>query len=187
MREMAHRSGNLMQVVSSIARQTFRPDSDQSEALSAFSARLELLSRANYAVARGGWGTVRFRTIVSEALGPMRERFDLTGRDIVLPAELAFDLSLVLHELATNSTKYGALSRTNGTIAVSWQLLRTAPSDRVLKIEWRDSAPSSWTAEKSTRFGSTLKRLLIEKKWKGRIEAQLSQGYRWVCTIPLPA
>jgi two-component sensor histidine kinase len=186
MREMAHRSGNLMQVVSSIARQTFRPDSDQAEALRVFSARLELLSRANYAVARGGWGTVRFRTLVTEALGHMRERFDLAGRDIVLPAELAFDLSLVLHELATNSTKYGALSRSIGTISVSWQL-RAEPPGRALRIEWRDPTPSSWTQEKGSRFGSTLKRLLVEKKWKGQMKVELSNGYRWTCTIPLPA
>ena len=77
MREMAHRSGNLMQVVTSIARQTFHPESDRLASLNAFSARLELLARANYAVARGGWSTIRFRAIVSEALSPMRERFDL--------------------------------------------------------------------------------------------------------------
>jgi two-component sensor histidine kinase len=187
MREMAHRSGNLMQVVTSIARQTFRPESDRLASLSAFSARLELLSRANYAVARGGWSTIRFRTIVSEALGPMIERFDLAGRDIVLPAELAFDLSLVLHELATNSFKYGALSRSIGTVAVSWQLRRSEPSGRVLRIEWRDPTPSSWTPEQGARFGSTLQQLLVEKKWKGRMEVDSSNGYRWVGTIPLPA
>ncbi len=187
MREMAHRSGNLMQVVTSIARQTFLPESDRLASLSAFSARLEMLSRANYAVARGGWSTVRFRTIVSEALGPMIERFDLAGRDIVLPAELAFDLSLVLHELATNSIKYGALSRSIGTVAVSWQLRRKESSGRVLKIEWRDPTPSSWTPEQGARFGSTLQRLLVEKKWKGRMDVDLSHGYQWVATIPLPA
>lgn len=187
LREMAHRSGKLMQVVTSIARQTFHPGSDRSEALSAFSARLELLSRANYAVARGGWSTIRFGAILSEAIGPMRERFDFTGRDIVLPAELAFDLSLVLHELATNSVKYGALSRPHDTIAVSWQLRRAEPSRRVLRIEWYDSTPSAWTSDMGAHFGSTLKQLLVEKKWKGKMDVDLSDGYRWVCTIPLPA
>lgn len=117
----------------------------------------------------------------------MRERFDFSGRDIVLPAELAFDLSLVLHELATNSVKYGALSRPHGTIAVSWQLRRPEPSHRVLEIEWRDPTPSAWTPEKGARFGSTLKRLLVEKKWKGQMDVELADGYRWVCTIRLRA
>lgn len=117
----------------------------------------------------------------------MRERFDLMGRDIVLPAELAFDLSMVLHELATNSMKCGALSRFVGTIALTWQLRRTGHADRVLRIDWSEPAPSSWTAENGTRFGAKLKRLLIENKWKGQIEVDASDEYRWSCTIPLPA
>lgn len=185
MREMAHRAGNMLQLVSTIANQTFSGDRPLAEALTAFSERLGSLSRANYLIARGGWTATRFMLVAEETLQPFRERLTLRGRDILLPPELCFDLGLVVHELATNSAKYGALGAGDGRAELAWDMKRNGDGP-VFELEWHDPVRSTATAGDGRGFGSRLMQALVERKWEGSITIEATDSYRCAIRIPLP-
>lgn len=184
LREMAHRSGNLLQVVTSLASQTFRAHDNPQVAVQSFTSRLESLSRANHLIVRGGWRPTRLRSLVDEVLGAYIAELQIEGRDIQLSAEMAFDMALVLYELATNSLKYGSLSKSTGTVQLSWRIEKTADGSCFAMV-WSDSAPVA-SHSRGTGFGSKLKRALIEHKWKGTMSISSEGPYRFSCIIPLP-
>lgn len=201
LREMAHRAGNMLQLVSTIANQTFAAGADMGVARHSFSARLGSLARANYLVAQGGWTSTRVVTMLSETLEPFHGRIDFKGRDILLPPDLCFDLGLIVHELATNSVKYGALSEEDGRISVVWKLRRAGKSAEegddegdgegddegdCFSLVWEDLSPNAGTSSHSSGFGSRLLRALIERKWDGKITTSHANGYRFEMEMRVP-
>jgi PAS domain S-box-containing protein len=185
LREMAHRAGNLLQVVNSIANQTFGASDDIPRARSAFSQRLEAMARANHLIARGGWSRTRLVEVVRETLLPFGSKVHTEGRDLLLAPELCFDLGLILHELATNSAKYGSLGRDDGQVDVTWRLL-AQKDDRVLEVIWQDPLPSTPSASAGTGFGSRLLRSLVERKWAGTMTDDQQSGYTMTITLKVP-
>lgn len=185
LREMAHRAGNMLQLVSTIANQTFAGDNDIDSARHAFSERLGSLSRANYLVAQGGWTSTRIISLLEQALQPFLTRLTFTGRDILLPPDLSFDLGLIVHELATNSAKYGTLGSEEGVVSIHWRIGRGDEGGTFLQFTWDDPQPSRSEAATNTGFGSKLLVALIERKWGGEIVVERTQGYRHLFTLRL--
>lgn len=184
MREMAHRAGNMLQLVSTIAGQTFRPGCDVATARGAFSERLGALSRSNYLIASDGWRPTRFLSLVNETLQPFTGRFACEGRDILLPPELSFDLGLVIHELATNSAKYGTFGQSEDSVTLRWRVL-DGPGASIFHFEWEDPAPAANTPGAGGGFGSRLLEGLIKSKWNGSISIRSEDHYRFGFDIPL--
>ena len=184
-REMAHRAGNMLQLVSSIAAQTFKSNAVPQLARKSFSDRLSALNRSNYIVFRRGWTLTRFSELVEETLTPFGDRFTAEGRDILLPPELCFDLGLVLHELATNSTKYGTLGRDDDAVRVKWSFERGPGGAKFFRFRWEDPLSISPTRAAGTGFGTKLIHSLIEGKWNGVLDVADSSGYRITFEIPI--
>lgn len=185
-REMAHRAGNMLQLVNSIAAQTFNADADTQTARRSFSDRLSALARANYVVSKGGWTSTRFVELVGEVMKPFGSRVEAEGRDILLPPELCFDMGLVLHELATNSMKYGTLGKDAGEISVKWSVRIKSNGSKVFSFDWEDPLSASATLTPGTGFGSKLVRALIERKWSGVITIEHSAYFMIGLEVPLP-
>jgi PAS domain S-box-containing protein len=184
LREMAHRAGNMLQLVSTIANQTFVGD-DTDAARRSFSERLGSLSRANYLVAQGGWTSTRIIILLEQALQPFLGRLKFSGRDVLLPPDLSFDLGLIVHELATNSAKYGALGSGGGVVEVRWRMSGNADDGRFLSIVWDDPISSPVNEARRVGFGSKLLLALIERKWGGEISVEREHGYRFTFTLRL--
>lgn len=186
-REMSHRAGNMLQLVSSIAAQTFRHSADPALAREAFNQRLASLARANHAVAQQGWLATRLQTVAEQTLSPFADRIHMAGRDVRLPPELCFDLGLVLNEVCTNSIKYGGLGTVDGFITLRWKVME-APENSVLEVEWVDTASTvAVTAgSPSSGFGSKLIQQLVVNKWHGTINVDDGSGYRMMITVPIP-
>src|SRR5690606_34218399 len=126
---------------------------------------------ANFLLAHDGWTRTSMRKVVETALGAFAERVEMNGRDLLLPADLAFDLSLVLHELATNSAKYGALAGVDHRVRIGWQ---TEPKGEgtILTMDWIDRSVAKPTdAVNGTGFGARLIKMLVERKWGGGMTA----------------
>ena len=183
-REMAHRAGNMLQLVNSIAGQTFRNDADMSKASQSFSDRLSALARSNYIIARGGWAATPFKELLLETLKPFGARIISDGRNVLLPPEFCFDMGLVLHELATNSVKYGALGKADESVRVTWTLKAGADATSQFHLTWHDPTPARSTV-KGSGFGSKLLSALIERKWNGEVMTSMDAGFRVEITAPL--
>lgn len=186
-REMSHRAGNMLQLVSSIAAQTFRHATDTDKAREAFNSRLASLARANHAIARQGWSSTRFKQVVEETLSPFADKIQMMGNDILLPPEMSFDLGLVLSELCTNSSKYGSLGLSDGAVTLRWSINST-PDGAMFKAEWMDSVSRAYPSPDATSggFGTRLIHQLVERKWQGSITVSQGDDYRMTVVIPVP-
>jgi PAS domain S-box-containing protein len=187
-REMSHRAGNMLQLVSSIAAQTFRHAVDPVAAKKAFDHRLSSLARANHAIAQQGWVNTRLQKLVEETLAPFTGKIRMGGRDVLLPPELCFDIGLVLNELCTNSIKYGSLSAADGVVDLSWRI--DGPRDAShLTLVWHDPVTAHITSStaSSTGFGTKLMRQVVENKWHGTISVEQEAHYRMTLALPIPA
>ena len=182
MREMSHRVANMMQVADSIFRQTVKPFADLEAARQAYSARLYAMSRSCAVIARGGLGDVKMDDLVTEALAPFGDLIAASGPDAEIGSDLAFDLGLIWHELATNSAKYGALKTHQGQVRLSWDVTGDG-ENRTLTLVWRDTSPVCAEAT-GTGFGSRLMTQLVEQKHGGTLAVSGEGGY--CCEISLP-
>lgn len=156
--ELAHRIKNTMSVVQAIAHQTLGKAEDQA-AVEAFGKRLGALAAANDVLTRDAWSSARLRDVMREALSTFGEdRFEVTGPDVVIGPRATLALTLMLHELATNAAKYGALSAPEGKVAVRWEVCRDGDHD-TLDLDWieRGGPPAAEPTRKG--FGSRIIRM----------------------------
>ena len=150
--ELGHRLKNTLALVQAIAAQTLRGASDK-DAVRAFELRVGALSRAHDVLLQQSWAAASLREIMVGVLdlhGNL-ERFDLDGPDINVGSKAALSLSLLLHELATNAIKYGALSVPDGRVAVTWRR-----QDTTLILLWAESGGPPVTLPEQTGLGSRL-------------------------------
>jgi two-component sensor histidine kinase len=130
--ELGHRLKNKIAMIQSIINYELR---ESPELRNEITHRLVALSRTDDLImAMQGQGA-RLGDIVSAELGPYGlSRTTLRGPEFPLPPRLAWVMALIMHELATNAAKYGALSTSEGKLTIRWAL-----KDRTLKFEWRES------------------------------------------------
>ena len=146
---------------------------------------MSALARSNYVVSRAGWTSTRFGEVVEEILKPFGSRVAIDGRDVLLPPELCFDMGLVLHELATNSTKYGTLGRDDGDISVKWALTDNSEGSRTFWFDWDDPLTTTTSSGSGDGFGSKLMSLLIQRKWNGGMTVVHDSRFRITFEIPV--
>ena len=131
--ELSHRLKNTLAIVQSIATQTLRTVTER-EPVEAFERRVLALSRAHDVLLQQNWSAARMRDVMDGVLSlqaPL-DRIILNGPDLDIGAQAALSLSMLLHELATNAVKYGALSNDTGTVSVSWRVAGDDGSEFVL-------------------------------------------------------
>ncbi|WP_276122492.1 PAS domain S-box protein [Pararhizobium qamdonense] len=166
--ELNHRVKNVLATVAAIARQTFAGANDISLASAAFDARLQSLARAHDLLTRGSWEAASLRTAVSEALSPYPpEQLDVSGPEIDVSPKAVVALTLILHELATNAAKYGALGASSGKVAVSWEV--SAPGAQ-LTLSWKEVGGPKVAPPTRKGFGSRLIEALSSGQLRGHVE-----------------
>jgi len=121
-KELQHRTKNLFALVHGVANQTLRGDATMEEARDAFVSRLTALNRANETMGDSALDRVALDRLVRSVLGSFSDHFEYSGAEAYVTGQTARNLSLALHELATNSAKYGALSAPPGTVSISWDV-----------------------------------------------------------------
>ena len=151
-RELSHRVKNSLSVVQAIARQTFGKIAPP-QAIDTFSLRIRALAGAYDTLLAEEWESADIAEVVERAIAPHHEpednRFRLEGPHFVLPPKAAIAVSLILHELATNAAKYGALSNAAGYVNLAWQ----TDGDRV-RLQWMEHDGPPVTPPEREGFGT---------------------------------
>jgi two-component sensor histidine kinase/integral membrane sensor domain MASE1 len=183
--ELNHRVKNTLATVQSIAAQTARGTTDPARSYEAFIERLMALSRAHDVLTRQRWEGAALDEIVAGAMTPFGgeagERFAVSGPKVWLEPQSALALAMALHELATNASKYGALSVGKGRVAVDWTVAEDGDAPR-LALTWRESGGPAVKAPRRKGFGSRL----LERGLPGDLGGTVALDYRksgLVCTI----
>jgi PAS domain S-box-containing protein len=188
--ELNHRTQNTLATVQSIAVQTLRGAADEA-VVEVFEGRILALSRAHSLLGRDSWEAVSLRDVMGQMLQPFGlddprvDRFSVEGEDVRLAPKAALTLAMVLHELATNAAKYGALSTADaGTIEIAWEL-DPAPLGRRMRFRWQENGGPPVQPNGRKGFGSRLIEGALAHELNG--EVRLSFGVAGVvCQIEMP-
>ncbi|WP_181704385.1 sensor histidine kinase [Chthonobacter albigriseus] len=156
-RELNHRVKNTLAVVQSIASQTIRPDGDPADMVVRFTERVSALSRTQDLLTQRQWSSIRLEDLLVAELTHLGlgDQVSLNGPDVEVPAELAVSTGLIVHELATNAAKYGAMSVPGGRVAVSWRL-QAGEETTTVDLTWEETGGPAVTAPSRRGFGSRL-------------------------------
>ena len=182
--ELNHRVGNTLAVVQSMARQTLRTAGSPEAFVDLFEGRLGALASAHKLLVDGRWEGTEFSELARSQLeayvGQEPPQLILVGGKVTLPPEYATPLGLVLHELATNAAKYGALSVDGGRVSLKWGEERTG-GKHVFKVTWQEVGGPPVVAPKKKGFGG----VLIEQSLSDAIVQREFLPEGLVCTIVL--
>ena len=154
--ELSHRIKNTLAVVASIATQTGAHAQSIEAFLGTFLARVQGLAGTHELLSQGEWADVGLRGLIERELVPYAKtngrRLEVSGPPIALKPRAAIAFGMVLHELATNSVKYGALSVPNGRLQVSWEVPRDGAPQQ-LELRWIESGGPAASAPVKRGFG----------------------------------
>jgi two-component sensor histidine kinase len=189
LRELTHRSKNLLAVIQAMARQTARHAGSIEGFLRQFAGRLQSLAAAHDLLVRESWHGASVEELVRAQLAAFFDResgrIELKGPVIVLKPEAAQNLGLALHELAGNAARFGALSVAEGKVAIHWTRVHGSDGDSLV-LEWHEQFGPAVKARRKKGFGS----MVLERNLGHALDAEVKldfdkQGLR--CRIVIPA
>jgi PAS domain S-box-containing protein len=170
--EMHHRMQNLFAIVAAVIRKAFDVNNPPSETRDMLLARLQSLARAHAMLAEAAWQGAPLDEIVRRELEPFTDRFEIRGCDITVDASAAQNFALIVHELATNATKHGALSVPGGRITVEGKV-DPSGGETLFSFSWRESGGPPAAVPIRKGFGSKV--LLDMARMLGK-DVNLSYG-----------
>src|SRR5262245_30287934 len=163
--ELNHRVKNTLATIQAIASQSLHRAKSPGDFVTTFSGRVQALARAHDLLTQKNLQGAEIMGVVREQVlygGFDDTRVACSGPMLLLDSQSAMHLALVLHELATNARKYGALSVPTGRLSVSWELRTNG--ERNLVLDWKERGGPRISAPREKGFGSAL----IEQTLKGR-------------------
>jgi PAS domain S-box-containing protein len=188
MRELTHRSKNLLAVIQAMARQTARSTVDAEAFVDRFADRLAALARSHDLLVSQDWVGVDLRALLLQQLAPFVDegdgRVDIEGPGLVLKPEVTQSLGMAFHELATNASKHGALSVPDGHVDVAWTRVASGDGDRI-RITWREAGGPPFAPPTRRGFGRTVTERMVAAATQGEAHVEwLPEGLSWRLEMP---
>ncbi len=183
LRELDHRVKNTLSTVQAVAELTLRTSTSLEAFGATFRGRLAALARMHAAIWRNKGTPLGLRELAELSLAPFGqggERVAIEGADVPIPLGSVGALGLVLHELATNAAKHGALSVAPGHVRLAWRL----DADQ-LHLTWREAGGPGVTEPTHRGFGSTLIKDSVPYELGGSVALEFAPG-GVECTITFP-
>jgi len=180
-REVDHRAKNALAVVQSIVRLTSAPNTEAY--VKSIEGRIKALSHAHALLSESRWLGASLRNLIADELAPYNpNRVSISGDDIKLEPAAAQSFALILHELATNSAKYGALSSTEGKLDVRW-----SQQPGTLVLGWKEAGGPTIAEPTKSGFGVKVIRASVEGQLGGSVRFDWRPaGLLCSLTLPLP-
>jgi len=179
--ELNHRAKNILAVVRGMAHLSFGSATDLAEAQKAFDRRLDSIAKANDILHAQSGNAALLSDIIDEALagcGVTGDRASRHGPALCIDSSSAIMISLAVHELCTNSFKYGALSSDDGQVEIRWQL--SAGDDSRFDFEWTERGGPPVKEPERQGFGMRILRRGMELESGGQAEvAYEAPGFRY--------
>jgi two-component sensor histidine kinase len=187
-RELDHRVKNVLATVAMVAQRTRERSHSMDQFLQVFDGRIHAMANAQALLSRSNWQGVSLAELVDNTLAPFRvdaNSVKVDGPPVLLSAEVVQPVAIVLHELATNASKYGALTMPEGRICVQWQWPDNGTKPDLL-LDWIETGGPPVTAPAEVGYGTGAIRNLIPYELEGSVDLTYEvQGVR--CRIRLPA
>jgi len=187
MAELDHRVKNILAVVSSVVSQTLKAGGTAEAAREKIEGRIQAISRAHGLLTELGGVEGSLLELVATELRPYKQRQNvvMSGADVVLSSRANLNLALAIHELATNSAKYGALSTEGGHLKVTWRVTGVNGKSE-LEIMWLESAGPPVAPPSRRGFGTKLIELSLVRGLKAKVNREfLEAGVRCQILVPL--
>ena len=154
-RELNHRVKNSLAIAQSIFARSLESSETFDEARELAFGRISAMSKAQDLLATDDWNSARIRPLIEEVLAPFDgAKIKFSGPDVVLNEQAVSTLSLALYELATNATKYGAMSTSEGIITVEWEVVNS--DEPSLRLVWAESGGPAVHTPTRRGFGSKI-------------------------------
>lgn len=169
--ELTHRMQNTLAIVHAIGDQTFRSAESLDDARMTLGLRLKALGQAHQVLAESNWLSAPMAAVIEGALSPhssARGEICSQGPPVNLSARQAMSLSMAIHELATNSMKYGALSVAGGEVTIRWHL-EPMDGDKCMRLHWQESGGPKVTPPQRRGFGSLLIEQVLAADFGGKV------------------
>jgi PAS domain S-box-containing protein len=154
-RELRHRTRNLFAVFQGIASQSLDEGKTPAEAKAVLNGRIKALADAFDALASSGWEGAPLSEIIARHFAGFSDRVIVTGCDITVGSSVAQQFALIVHELATNAVKYGALSRPGGHIVLDGKTKR-GDGGSIFIFTWKESGGPPVPQPTRKGFGSMI-------------------------------
>ena len=187
-RELDHRLKNMLSVISVIASRTQETSSSMTDFVTALDGRIKALMTTHELLSRRGWHGISLVDLVRQELAPYASanNTEINGSDEILSADAGQVIGMVLHELATNAAKYGALSNKDGRVWVCWRQQPNGQGENQLRLEWQECGGPPVVPQCHCGYGSSVIRDLIPYELGGTVElVHRREGVR--CNLEIPA
>ncbi|HWB47022.1 MAG TPA: HWE histidine kinase domain-containing protein [Hyphomicrobiaceae bacterium] len=179
MRELSHRSKNMLAVVQAVAGQTARHTPDFEAFQARFAERLHAMARSQDLLVESDWRGAHLSQVLRTQLAPFADEWEtrvaMSGPNVQLKPDCVQSLALAVHELATNAAKYGALSAPAGRIVIDWELSGGGNgAERRLRVTWRERNGPRVEPPDRHGFGQ----VVIEQMVASSLHAEVKLEYR---------
>lgn len=188
MSELDHRVRNTLATIQAMVQLTARGEGGKEEFAAELQGRIAALARTQGRLTANAWAGAHLRAIAEDELAPYAKggegQLDIAGPDLLVKPKAASSLSLVLHELATNAAKHGALSRPEGRIALAWEIVANG-HEPALRLSWRERGGPMVRPPARRGFGS----LLVERVIRDELGAGSALDFDpagLTCRIEIP-
>jgi two-component sensor histidine kinase len=181
--ELRHRIKNLLGVVQAVANQTLRGGRPVEECRRALNGRLAAMGGAVDMLLQTAWTAAGLRDLIERALVGDRQRVGLEGCEVVLGPDAVMALTLVFHELESNSMKYGALSSDEGRVEIGWKI-----EEGLLLLSWQEWDGPPCAPPLREGFGSKMIAKLVGGRFRGTAQTDYRpDGLSWTLSAPVAA
>jgi len=187
MAELEHRVKNILAVVTAVIERAREDNQSKEQFVASLRGRIHSMASAQALLSESRWRGVNLSSLIGAELAPYATATNTTldGPTVHLRPEATHAVAMVMHELATNAAKYGALSHPDGQVSVRWRLAAKPPTGSVLEIHWEETTGPEVVEPDRQGYGSGVIRDLLSYELGGRVDLKFARhGVR--CSIELP-